>query len=99
MRVREKLLVVFGIIQSGLALLTLFLAVVIFFNFFDVQSILAIAQEFVDFYEKLYYIFSPKIAQKMQQNAAVKNVIRWVVVSSIVYFLRRAVGLIEQKKR
>ena len=57
MRVREKLLVVFGIIQSGLALLTLFLAVVIFFNFFDVQSILAIAQEFVDFYVTFLLVF------------------------------------------
>jgi C1A family cysteine protease len=54
---------------------------------------------FVDFYEGLYYMFSPKISQKMQRDPALKNIIRWVVVSPIVYFLRRAVGLIEHGKK
>ena len=47
----------FGIIQSGLALLTLFLAVAIFFNFFDLQSILTITQEFIDFYVTFLLVF------------------------------------------
>jgi hypothetical protein len=52
---------------------------------------------FVDLYENIYYRFSPQVAQKMQQNKTVKNVLRWVIVSPIVYFLHKTVGLIDHK--
>lgn len=54
---------------------------------------------FVDFYENIYYVFSPSIAEKMQRSATVKNVIRWIIVAPIVYFLRRTVGMIEHGKK
>ena len=54
---------------------------------------------FVNFYEKIYYMFSPQIAKKMNQNTSIKNIFRWVVVAPIVSFLRKAVRLIELGNR
>ena len=54
---------------------------------------------FVEFYENIYYRFSPYIANKMQNNPPLKNVIRWCVVSPIVFLLEKAVGLIERHKQ
>jgi hypothetical protein len=53
---------------------------------------------FVDYYENIYYKFSPYIAQKMNENVAVKNIMRWFIVAPIVYFLQKAVGFIERKR-
>jgi C1A family cysteine protease len=50
---------------------------------------------FVEFYERLYYSFSPYVAEKMHQDPAVKRVIRWVLVAPIVNMLRRIVQFIE----
>ncbi|WP_455392121.1 CFI-box-CTERM domain-containing protein [[Eubacterium] cellulosolvens] len=54
---------------------------------------------FVEFYENIYYRFSPQIAEQMDQNESKKNILRWVVVAPIVFVLRKAVGLIERGKR
>lgn len=54
---------------------------------------------FVDFYEDIYYRFSPAVAHKMEQDSAVKKVLREVIVAPIVFILRNAVGLIERGKQ
>ncbi len=53
---------------------------------------------FVEFYEKIYYRFSPYIAKKMQKNASVKNILRWSVVAPIVFALKKAIEFIEHDK-
>ncbi len=53
---------------------------------------------FVDFYESLYYSFSPYIANKMMQNAPVKKILRWFIVAPVVAVLKKAVDFIEYKK-
>jgi C1A family cysteine protease len=69
-------------------------------NFRDIKlKSTAGGKAFVDFYENIYYRFSPQLAIKMNQNSTVKNVFRWVVVAPIVYVLDKAVNLIEHRRR
>jgi hypothetical protein len=55
--------------------------------------------EFVKFYENIYYRFSPQIANKMHENENIKQILRWFIVSPIVFALRKAVSLIGFKTK
>jgi hypothetical protein len=60
----------------------------------------AIGKQLVNSYENIYYRFSPKVSDAMQRNNQLKRVIKWFIVSPIVYFLMiivRALKKIDEK--
>ncbi len=54
-------------------------------------------EAFVQFYEKIYYMFSPYIAKKMDKNDSIKNVIRKLIVEPTVFVLKKAVEFIDRE--